>query len=1267
MGIVYRGEHVTTLERVAVKTVRVAHERQLESLRREIYALGRIRHPGVVRIVDEGVHEGVPWYAMELLAGEPLSEYNRRAWLRVEGPYPDEVETRIEPILEGGPVEAVEAAMAPPLAPDVARPPARVGLLPAGAGRLPHALTLIRQLCASLAFLHGEGIVHRDLKSANVFLRTSGTPVLIDFGLVWRFPGSLGREVLEVSAAAAGTAGYMAPEQIVGDLVDARADLYAVGVILYELVTGRLPFRNKPLLRKATPPPLPSHVVAGVPRALDELVMRLLEARPRDRLGHADDIVHALDAILSDDPESPRPSQVARAYVYRPELAGRDDVLKMLTQRLEGVECGRGGCVVLRGESGIGKTYVAMALARVAAARGLQTVAGACLPLGASEAFGRPNEAPLHPFARLFEAIADRCVEHGASKTDHLLGARAKVLAACDPRLATLPGQESYPPPPDVPAQAAQQRLFAALADTLGTYSEEWPLVLVLDDLQWADELSLRFLSSLEQQYFEGRPLLVLATYRAEESNDALKDLAARPHVTHVHLGRLDAETMSAIASDMLGLDLPAPAFVRELAGQAEGNPFFVGEYLRAAVDGGLVRRDVTGRWKVVGDRPLPLPGTLRDLVRRRLDGLSAEARALLEAASVMGRAVDIALLARVHGASDEAQRDAVRELLARQILEESEPGQLRFLHDKLREHTYEQTDPERRRSIHLATAYALEARGAAAPGALPLLYPRLAHHFTQAAVTEKALDYLEKAGEQALASFANRDAIRFFREALALDHALGDVAQALAASPAPANAVRLRRARWERRLADAHYPLGELEEILVHARRALMWLGEPQPETDGAWALHLLRNVPLQVLHRLRPGAFVVADGERREMVREASIASQRLAIRYYYNFDALPMIASALRAVNLAERAGSGVSVAATYGMLGMSVGVSKLHALGNRYSDLAREVARAGDDGVGLVFSLYTKAAWRIGDCAWDEVRALCNEALEVGAATGAPDPQDVAISMTVIAHVEFYTGNFEKSRAIYAEIEAAARARDNDQFIAWGLYAGARALIPLGEIEQARVMLEEAHQRLEGQIDVPSRIICPGLLASVYLRQGNRAKAVELADLTSARIRKNLPTVFATVAGYAGAAEVYLDEWRRAKADGAFERARRDVARRSVRALGLLAFSIPLGRPYYHRIRGCELAIAGSFRRARAAFLRALDSAIRLGMPYEEALAHLELASLPAARGWLGAPGRAEKTDHARRAARLFRDLGCPQDLARAEALLRRDAEGAARPA
>ncbi|MFP2907603.1 serine/threonine-protein kinase, partial [Pyxidicoccus sp. 3LFB2] len=252
MGVVYRGENPDTGEAVAVKTVRAASEVPLASIRREIHALRRLRHPGVVRIVAEGVTDGLPWYAMELLRGQTLRGASAGQ--------------------EEGPV----------------RPE-----------RLHAVLTLVRRMCAPLAFLHANGLVHRDLKPENVFLRPDGTPVLVDFGIAARFGGSRGRETLDVGGTVVGSDAYMAPEQARGGFVDARADLYALGCIFYELLTGRPPFlpgREGPVPHQhlhVAPVP-PSQRVEGLPEAVDALALRLLAKKPPERPGYAEDVAAAL-------------------------------------------------------------------------------------------------------------------------------------------------------------------------------------------------------------------------------------------------------------------------------------------------------------------------------------------------------------------------------------------------------------------------------------------------------------------------------------------------------------------------------------------------------------------------------------------------------------------------------------------------------------------------------------------------------------------------------------------------------------------------------------------------------------------------------------------------------------------------------------------------------------------------------------------------------------------------------------------------------------
>jgi hypothetical protein len=378
------------------------------------------------------------------------------------------------------------------------------------------ALTLVRSLCSPLAFLHGEGIVHRDLKPDNILIRADGLPVLVDFGLVALVAAEVSREALELGAGAAGTVAYMAPEQARGELVDARADLYAVGCILYELITGRPPFVGRSpseVLRQhiELDPSAPSTWVDGLPSGLDELVLRLLAKDRRFRIGHADDVAAALARLGAKDglaKAGPRP----RAHLYRPALAGREAALRELDAALDRLGSRSGGLVLIGGESGVGKTRLVMEIARRAERRNLQVLTGGCQDTAAR---------PLEAFHRPLEAIADRCRELGKQETDRLLGPRGRVLAQYEAALVGLPGQDDYPEPADLPAEAARRRLFGALSQCFGALAAGGPLLLVLDDLQWADELTVGFLDDwMHPRSSAARaaaPLLVVGTYRSEE------------------------------------------------------------------------------------------------------------------------------------------------------------------------------------------------------------------------------------------------------------------------------------------------------------------------------------------------------------------------------------------------------------------------------------------------------------------------------------------------------------------------------------------------------------------------------------------------------------------------------------------------------------------------------------------------------------------------------------------------------------------------------
>ena len=786
MGVVYRGEHAETGELVAVKTVEVASEHFLSSIRREIHALSRVRHPGVVRILAQGAANGRPWYAMELLQGGTLRTRLQEIWGIADestGADPDDLgdaptvpapARRTTRAMLRGDERAAGRALdgeqpALPLAPMDALGP---------------TLALLRRLCEALAFLHGAGFVHRDLKPENIFIREGDAPVLVDFGIAARFGGAAGREVLDLGGAPAGSCAYMSPEQIRGPLVDARSDLYSLGTLLYECVTGQPPFvgltARDVLIRHLTDRPRPpSALRRGIPAELDALILRLLEKRPQDRLGYAEDVAAALARIAPAGPEEPA-ALGSQPYLYRPGFLGRQEVLLELQNVLHDARGRHGGRVFIGGESGVGKTRLAMELAAIAGWRQFQVVTGECVALGVSGAGGAGGAggdpaAPLHALRPLLLAIGDRCRQRGPEETARLLGGRAAMLAAYEPTLAGLPGQTSRAGPlTPLPGPAARERVIACLKETLLAFAAEQPLLLILDDLQWADELTLRLLRALSPGDLDGRALLVVGLYRLEEMGEALREAVRAPGAVTVELSALDDASIHQMACDMLALPRAPRAFLDFLAQESGGNPFFLSEYLRAAIAEGLLRRDRGGDWRIgtFGNAEalrasLPLPRSLAELIGHHLAGLSEEGRSLARLAAVLGREVDEVVLRRAAGLDEVAVMDALVELRRRHILEEGERGWLRFAHDKLREMAYGEIPEGDRRALHGRVARAIE--GAHGGEALVDHLEALAHHYGRSGEIQAAARYAERAADKAAAAFALDAARRHYHAAIDL------------------------------------------------------------------------------------------------------------------------------------------------------------------------------------------------------------------------------------------------------------------------------------------------------------------------------------------------------------------------------------------------------------------------------------------------------------------------------------------------------------------
>ena len=1202
MGVVYRAVRSPGGEAVAVKTTRHANPEESACIRSESRALANVRHPGIVRLLDQGTHAGEPWYAMELLEGQTLRAFGETLWPRddahVPGPY-DPVNGRTPTLMPA----AVNAGSAEtwvggdvPL--DTLVPAAPLGMFGAekpvvANGQLVYVLGVFLGLCHALTAMHRRGLVHRDLKPENVFLRDDGTPVLMDLGLVSQSRGGIGREKLEEGGRILGTLPYMSPEQAEGTVVDARADVYSLGAMLYEALCGRRTLRRGNLhdilaqIRIEVPPP-PSAWVQGVPPELDALVMRMLAKSPRERVGHADDVAAALvawGARADADAGTELP-----AYLYRPSLRGRGEHRAVLAEQIQQLRSGRGGFVVISGESGAGKTFLAIEAATIAGQMRLALVTGECLPMDADgDSVVDVVGAPLHPFRKFLQGCADRARQRGPAYAEQLLGPRAQILAPYAPSLGDTLPFTGHPSPEPLPAELARERIVNALRATVAAWTAaEGPTVLMLDDLQWIDELSFAAIRSLDADFYATHPVLFICTWRSDEVGPAHRQLGAEPHVKLVELHRLDRAAVAEMVGDMLAIPSPPDNLVDFLARETEGNPFFVAEYLRMAVAEQLLWRE-NGRWTLATDggvERLPSPGSLANLVARRLAGLSAAATHVIEAAAVLGRHVRSTTLFGALPNSD--VEVAIAELEARQVLEPESEG-WRFVHDKLREAAFVRVPADRRVTLHQAAAQALEAeRATASPDAFE--WAALAYHWNEGKQPHRAIVAYGRAGDQALGNFSNREALEAYGDALALAE--------------QASASNLNRARWEAGMADACLLSGETKQGMEHGSRALAYAGFPLPRHPLGWLVGMSWQLGVRITQAYWLGAFLEKAPEQQERLAIAARACQRLLEPYFLANLPLQGVYVGLRGINLAERIPPTDILARGLGFMAMLVGATPLRPVADRWVARALALAEQGGDVPDSGYVLNRRGCYDVAMGRWAVVVQNSQRAREL--ASGAGDRRGFEEAHTVLAQALDAAGRLVEAESIASALVDAAQKRGDRETLAMGLVLHMDGLVrrakPREAIARYQQALPEMHFHGEG-----IQAYFHAIAAEAMLQLGDTRAARTLAESARALLVKTPPAAYFALPTLVSAAHVFLAVHIR-DGDGPALGGASAMHAWMVEQARLY----PYVTPARDRIGGEIAARKGKRPQAERLFRAAIDSSHTLQMDVERAQAYMAMS-------------------------------------------------------
>jgi tetratricopeptide (TPR) repeat protein len=678
-----------------------------ERIMREAQAMGRLTHPNIVSIYDIGEHVA--------------PDGSKQPYL-------------VQELMGGGDVEDLLKDADGPLS-------------------LRRSLEIAISTAKGLEFAHAQGVIHRDLKPGNVWLTSDGVAKIGDLGLAV----TLGQSRLTSHGMMVGTYGYMPPEQALGQEVTPQADLYSLGAMLYELVTGRPPFQGDTPTAVIsqhlnTQPVAPSWYTEHCPPDLEVLILSLLAKVPSDRPASAEEVIATLEAVNPEARSASHSDSSANPLdrLARGVFVGRDRELERLRSAFDEARRGRGSVVMLVGEPGIGKTRTTQELETYARMRGARTIWGR-----SHEAAGAPPYRPWvqagDTFSRLF----------GLDGVTPLL--TADDIAELSRIFSGLREQPGYVPPEDVgDPDAAQFRLFEAYTRFMAACANDAPLVVVLDDLHWADKPSLLLLRHLARE-ISRLPLLIVGTYRDTELarthplSETLAELNREGGFQRISLLGLSKGEVATYIRTVAGVD-PSPILVDRVHEETEGNPFFLSEVVNLMTEEGTIDQlDVSS---------IQIPEGVREALGRRLDRLSEEANELLSVAAVAGREFAYETLQLLSEHSSEDLIQLIEEGLAARVIEESEQaGRYRFTHALMQETLLEEISTTRRLRIHGQIAEVLERRyGDAADERAS----RLAPHFTESAGLnrdhlQKAVHYSRIAGEAAEAQAGWSEAARHY------------------------------------------------------------------------------------------------------------------------------------------------------------------------------------------------------------------------------------------------------------------------------------------------------------------------------------------------------------------------------------------------------------------------------------------------------------------------------------------------------------------------
>lgn len=1206
-GVVYRVRDEKLERDVALKQLLRFSPRALQQFKQEFRTLADIAHPNLAALYDLN-SDGDDWsFTMELLDAVEFNEY---VWSEF-GSLADECQ------IPTAQVAGVGTRLSEPVK-----------------TRLYETL---KQLSLGLNALHTAGVLHRDIKHSNVMVTTEGRVVLVDFGLA-----------VEMSAGGSGivqgTPAFMAPEQCAGEATSTATDWYAVGIMLYEVLTGRLPFTGqleKILSRKRKElPEEPVRIEPSIPQELNDLCMGLLQIDPKAR----PTVVEVLQAVGADDEAGLLPTESVVGDHSHVELVGREQQMQILRDHFATLADARSrrstadskrasvpvesDSVFVHGRSGMGKSVlVDRFLQEIQQQSNALVLAGRCY---------EQESVPFKALDSLMDSLATYLSRLRERTLRKLIPEDSRPLARVFPVLGQLPtiNDADRPSIDNAEQQELRQRAKAALRELLKRLGErKKPLVLYIDDLQWGDVDSANLLVDLIRPPNSPR-LLLLGSYRTEAigKSPCLIELANEYVSGEVHPARVDIpvealthEESTTLALKLLGCnDSSAQETARQIARESGGWPFFVWELTQG-----------------IQDDPEIAKGSLEldDVIWKRACRLPDETRRFLEVVAVVARPIPAA---EAYRALDEVERgqSLLAQLRTASFVRTTTDDLLGTIvetyHDRIRESVANRLDEPTVQEHHLSMARTIEASSGITddhrtqwlstsspvtdetveltPDQWNCVFD-LARHYSAGCRTDQALPYALIAAEQARRQDALEVAEQQFRIAelgaanarphvrFRIANGLGDVlmlkgsydeAEHRLTAAHEAAADEVERAKTDRKLGELAFKRGKMQEAAEILETALRDLGSWIPRRLPSYLIALAWEGSVQILHTVLPSLFVhrrneIATGAERVRLGLMS----RLSYVNWFARGMVPTLWSHLAELNRAERYLPSLELAQAWSEHGPAMTMVPLHKRGIHYATNSLKIRRAHGHRWGEAQSLnFMGMALQTAGRLREAVAAL-EESVDIFERTGDWWEENLVRYQLALAH--YRLGNLDKAIDLSQRVHRSGLELGDEQ--ASGISLHCWALASQGKLPSDIIQTELARDRVDAQCT--TQVLLAEAIRLYYA--DDLVNASELLDEARVVIRRNTLRSLYVAPVYSWCATVLRSRLQKESAPGVLDRQLLRRTRRAVLAARFIAWSYPVERPQALREAGELALLRGRHVKATRFFQQSLTEAERLEMP------------------------------------------------------------------